>query len=380
MLNEELLINNKEERDKYINRINVLEQVKNIITLPNTSKLTTTQVAKYFNVDNTTIENYYKLKKFKSLKEELIEDGLKLEKYSEIIDMTGLNYKTLLSNGFKISKRGSYIFTKRCILRIAMVMRNNSIAKEVRTRLRETAEKGINIANSIENIEYKGNINNLVYSKDGQAITTSKAISEVTGKEHFHILRDIIQEIEKLNDIHNPNLDSDLIINDFKKVEYIAENGQKYTQYELGEMATMQLMLKYSTEFRAMFILAFQRMRQAINNMFKVKVIESVLPQDNRLRQYIYVIKNPLNETVKIGVANDVEKRIKQLQTGAGIELELIYKSMICSNAFSIEKDVHKHFEEYRTFGEWFKINPTIVINFLEQQTFVLKSEFMKYI
>ena len=45
MLNEELLINNKEERDKYINRINVLEQVKNIITLPNTSKLTTTQVA-----------------------------------------------------------------------------------------------------------------------------------------------------------------------------------------------------------------------------------------------------------------------------------------------------------------------------------------------
>ena len=81
MLNEELLINNKEERDKYINRINVLEQVKNIITLPNTSKLTTTQVAEYFNVDNTTIENYYKLKKFKSLKEELIKDGLKLEKY-----------------------------------------------------------------------------------------------------------------------------------------------------------------------------------------------------------------------------------------------------------------------------------------------------------
>ena len=155
MLNEELLINNKEERDKYINRINVLEQVKNIITLPNTSKLTTTQVDEYFNVDNTTIENYYKLKKFKSLKEELIEDGLKLEKYSEIIEMTGLNYKTLLSNGFKISKRGSYIFTKRCILRIAMVMRNNSIAKEVRTRLldiiHDTEKNNPKIINNIIN-------------------------------------------------------------------------------------------------------------------------------------------------------------------------------------------------------------------------------------
>ena len=155
MLNEELLINNKEERDKYIDRINVLEQVKNIITLPNTAKLTTTQVAEYFNVDNTTIENYYKLKKFKSLKEELIEDGLKLEKYSEIIEMTGLNYKTLLSNGFKISKRGSYIFTKRCILRIAMVMRNNSIAKEVRTRLldiiHDTEKNNPKIINNIIN-------------------------------------------------------------------------------------------------------------------------------------------------------------------------------------------------------------------------------------
>lgn len=155
MLNEESLINNKEERDKYIDRINVLEQVKNIITLPNTAKLTTTQVAKYFNVDNTTIENYYKSKKFKSLKEELIGDGLKLEKYSEIIDMTGLDYKTLLSNGFKISKRGSYIFTKRCILRIAMVMRNNSIAKEVRTRLldiiHDTEKNNPKIINNIIN-------------------------------------------------------------------------------------------------------------------------------------------------------------------------------------------------------------------------------------
>ena len=95
---------------------------------------------------------------------------------------------------------------------------------------------------------------------------------------------------------------------------------------------------------------------------------------------YVYILRSGNTNNFKIGVSKNIENRIKQLQTGAGIELELIYKSMICSNAFSIEKDVHKHFEEYRTFGEWFKINPTIVINFLEQQTFVLKSEFMKYI
>ena len=75
-----------------------------------------------------------------------------------------------------------------------------------------------------------------------------------------------------------------------------------------------------------------------------------------------------------------MQKRMQQLQTGAGVELELVYQSMICSNAFSIERDVHEHFDEYRTFGEWFKINPEVVINYLEQQNFVLKSEYQKYI
>ena len=121
-------------------------------------------------------------------------------------------------------------------------------------------------------------------------------------------------------------------------------------------------------------------MKTAMLNMFKAKVLDDVLPQNNKLRQYIYVIKNPLNETVKIGVAQDVDKRIKQLQTGAGIELELIYKSIICSNAFAIERDVHEYFKEYRTFGEWFKVNSEIVIDFLEKQDFILKSEYMKYI
>lgn len=381
------IIESRETREKLIERVDVLDKVKKVILLPFGDFMTNKQVAKYYEVGEKAITSLV----FDN-KEEIENNGYYVYKGNELCNSHVISFEEFTKNRanykfyddkgnvLSVGGKGIALFTRRAILNVGMLLRDSKIAKEIRTKLRETAEKGINIAYSIENIEYKGNINNLVYSKDGQAITTSKAISEVTGKEHFHILRDIRQEIEKLNDIHNPNLDSDLIINDFKKVEYIAENGQTYIQYELGEMATMQLMLKYSTEFRAMFILAFQKMKQAINNMFKVKVIESVLPQDNRLRQYIYVIKNPLNETIKIGVANDVEKRIKQLQTGAGIELELIYKSMICSNAFSIEKDVHKHFEEYRTFGEWFKINPTIVINFLEQQTFVLKSEFMKYI
>ena len=112
----------------------------------------------------------------------------------------------------------------------------------------------------LENISFKGNIDGIVYSKNGVPITTSRIISEVTGKEHNHILRDIREEILKLKEIDCPNLDSEIkdIIKDFKETEYLATNGQMYKEYELGEMATMQLMLKYSTEYRAKFIICFR--------------------------------------------------------------------------------------------------------------------------
>ncbi len=234
----------------------------------------------------------------------------------------------------------------------------------------------------LETIAFKGNIDGLVFSKNGIPITTSRKIAEVTGKDHRHILRDIRDELDKLQKIHCPGLDSDiqLIINDFKEVDYLASNGQTYKEYELGEMATMQLMLKYSTEYRAKFIISFAKMKQAIMDMFKARVVESVLPQDSRSRQFVYVIRNPENDRIKIGVSNNVEKRLHVLETGAGTKLDLVYKSIVCSNAFDIENMVHRHFNEYRVFGEWFQIDASKVINFLEQQQYVLKSEFVKHI
>ena len=249
------------------------------------------------------------------------------------------------------------------------------VTSEVLPSIRKTASK-------LETITFKGNIDGLVFSKNGIPITTSRKIAEVTGKDHNHILRDIRDELDKLQKIHCPDLNSDiqLIINDFKEVDYLASNGQAYKEYELGEMATMQLMFKYSTEYRVSFIVSFAKMKQAIKDMFKARVVESVLPQDSRSRQFVYVIRNPENDKIKIGVSNNVEKRLHVLETGAGTKLDLVYKSIVCSNAFDIENMVHKHFNEYRVFGEWFQIDASKVINFLEQQQYVLKSEFVKHI
>ena len=133
-------------------------------------------------------------------------------------------------------------------------------------------------------------------------------------------------------------------------------------------------------ELKIKYITAFDKMRESLNNLFKARIVESVLPQDRRNRQFVYVIENMDNGAIKVGVAQDPEKRLAQLQTGNVSELCLVYQSYVCSNAFNIESLVHQHFEDKHIRGEWYSASKDDVIQYLEQQHFVLKSEFSRYI
>ena len=67
----------------------------------------------------------------------------------------------------------------------------------------------------------------------------------------------------------------------------------------------------------------------------------------------IYVLKSS-NGNVKIGVSADVERRKRYFTSGSGYEIVDYRFTKPCSNAFLIEKSVHKHFEHRRLEGEWF--------------------------
>lgn len=246
------------------------------------------------------------------------------------------------------------------------------ITHEVIPTIRKTAQK-------LEYIEYSGKIDGLVYTRDGVPTTTSTLISDKFGKNHKDVLRMIDNKIHSSDESV-----AQFCATHIRESQYVAGDGQVYRQYELDKQGFSFIALGMTGVqadlFKIEYINAFTKMEEAISNMYKARVIEDVLPQNNGNRQFVYVLKNPLNETVKIGVAQDVQKRIMQLQTGAGVELELVYQSMVCSNAFSIERDVHAHFEKYRTFGEWFKVSPTEVIDYLENQRYVLKSKYAKYL
>lgn len=68
---------------------------------------------------------------------------------------------------------------------------------------------------------------------------------------------------------------------------------------------------------------------------------------------HIYILKDTYRGLFKIGKANNVENRLKQLKTAnSGVELETWY-----FGAKKDEKILHSIFEEVRTSGEWFCLN-----------------------
>jgi predicted GIY-YIG superfamily endonuclease len=74
---------------------------------------------------------------------------------------------------------------------------------------------------------------------------------------------------------------------------------------------------------------------------------------------YVYFIQAGKKGAIKVGITNNVEKRIETLQIGNPYELRVL--SLIpCesrAHAFEIERRIHKFFRRQNIRGEWFTGN-----------------------
>lgn len=88
------------------------------------------------------------------------------------------------------------------------------------------------------------------------------------------------------------------------------------------------------------------------------------------MKKYIYVISSSKsnNSPCKIGISDNPDKRVKQLQTGHPEKLEIKYKKII-ENARLYEKLLHKDISYIRSYGEWFDLS---VQEAIEQINFTL--------
>ena len=78
--------------------------------------------------------------------------------------------------------------------------------------------------------------------------------------------------------------------------------------------------------------------------------------------KYIYIIRDLEKKNVyKIGISNEPQKRIKNLQTGNSNKIKIIFELKVFKNINSrqVEKVIHEYLKEKNmwVFGEWFKIN-----------------------
>lgn len=147
---KETIIESRTLRDVAIERLEVLEKVKQVMTIPRTDLLTTPQVAQYFGVQNATIRMVYKRNK-----EEIDSDGVTRFTFAELRnhletsqDVTpqiervgkGPYHMTIDGTTVQVNPANNTLFTKRAVLRIAMLLRDSEIAKEIRTQLLNVVE------------------------------------------------------------------------------------------------------------------------------------------------------------------------------------------------------------------------------------------------
>lgn len=158
-MNEEVLVERKDEREKCYDRIEVLNQVGELLLIPNSEYATMDMVAKYYDVKRSTINSLVE-----DNLNELISNGYKVVKGSEIANSAVIlfesftknrgNYKFVLNEKDTLSVGGSGIrlFPKRAILNVGMLLRDSDIAIELRRRLLDIiydAEKNTNIVEEV---------------------------------------------------------------------------------------------------------------------------------------------------------------------------------------------------------------------------------------
>lgn len=72
---------------------------------------------------------------------------------------------------------------------------------------------------------------------------------------------------------------------------------------------------------------------------------------------FVYFVLNADSNAIKIGKAEDLDKRLKSLQTVSPVQLQLLKAIQVTSGkeAAQLESSLHRKFAHLRLTGEWFK-------------------------
>lgn len=135
-LAERDILENRELRQKLMDRLDVLDKVKELVFLPNTELMTVKQVADYYEVGEEVIRQIIVRNR-----KELSQNGMVELSYNDILSKFGSDRMSRpMIRQFGINTGKNNVFTRRAVLNVGMLLRDSEVAKRVRTYLLDVEE------------------------------------------------------------------------------------------------------------------------------------------------------------------------------------------------------------------------------------------------
>lgn len=200
------IINSKETRQALMERIEVLDKVKSLFLIPGHEVMTTKQVAEYFEVDEAVIRQLYVRNR-----EEIDSDGVAMKKSGDF-GSDNLSRPNIHKRGcvvfeyngvqFEVNNSGTRCFSRRAILRIAMLLRDSRVAQEVRTQLLnvfENAEDDVKVSDIDDEQILMGEFSKALLS--GNTEETIRAFSRIQAFHNRHVTK-LTEENDKLKEVN----------------------------------------------------------------------------------------------------------------------------------------------------------------------------------
>lgn len=195
------LMEKVELREKMLNNVKVLDQVKELILLPNTEIMTTEQVANWFEVSEDVIR-----KNLERNKEELTSNGVKTLRGEELRDIKSCS-------GLKTRAGAVTVFSKRALLNIAMLLRDSKIAFEVRQALLDQQEV-ISDEQKTYGIDMKQQLQlAVINAKDEMELLIAMRELQNYNERHVAQLNAQIEELKPKGDYYDNLVDKNVLLN-----------------------------------------------------------------------------------------------------------------------------------------------------------------------
>ena len=193
-------------------------------------------------------------------------------------------------------------------------------------------------------------------------------IAKLFEKRHDNVLRDFESAYKELSDLLN--------FEEFKKfkkneVTFIDNRQRSQKVFKINRTLFNYVVLGYTGRnakiYRAKFILAFEELEKQVKIFLTQQTI-----YPNLKRQQVYILKNTITNMIKVGVTNDIKRRLSELQNASGCEINVEYLAPKSDNAQQIESFIHKKLSAKRGIGEWFNVSVEEAINVLVKASLVI--------